>query len=183
MQATFVTSSLIDLSSGEGSAPKKREEVHRAWVTRALDVNDHEFQLYQLPMQQDIKDFSEHMALKRDHNKMALLSSSSSSVQKSTAARTKQQYHTDDANSSDDFYLSFPLMDADQPIENVDDADASTGITERKMWAYSDALGVKGKRKVRRQRLQQMIVRAKGAGILRPENGTDWSKWVPSSTI
>ena len=182
MQVTFVASSLIDLSSGEGSAPKKREEVHRAWVTRSLDKNDHEFQLYQLPTQQDIKEFSEHMALKRDHNKMALFSSSSSSsVRKSTATRTKQQYHSNDANSSDNMYLSFPLMDAESRIENVDDDEASIGITNRKMWAYSDALGVKGKRDVRRKRLQQMIVDAKGAGIPRPENGTDWSTWVPSS--
>ena len=182
-QRAFVASSLINLSSEEGSAPNKREEVHRAWVMRALDVNDNEFQLHQLPTQEDFKEFSEHIALKRDHSAMALLSSSSSSVKKSTATRTKQQYHTDDANSSDNFYLSFPLMDADQRIENVDDADSSTGITNRKMWAYSEALGVKGKRKVRRQRLQQMIVKAKGAGIPRPENGTDWSTWVASSTI
>jgi hypothetical protein len=134
VQATFVTSSLIDLSSGEGSAPKKREKVHRAWVMRVLDVNNNEFQMYQLPTQEDIKEFSEHMALKRDHSEMALLSSSSSSsVKKSTAARTKQQYHSNDAKSSDVMYLSFPLMDADQRIENVDDADASTGITNRKM--------------------------------------------------
>ena len=124
------------------------------------------------------------MALKRDHSEVALLSSSpSSSVREIRAARTKQQYHSNDAKSSDVSTCRFPLMDADQRIENVDDADASTGITNRKMWAYSDALGVKGKRKVRRQRLQQMIVRAKGAGIPRPENGTDWSTWVPSSTI
>jgi len=149
---------------------------------RVLDVNNNEFQMYQLPTQEDIKEFSEHMALKRDHSEMALLSSSSSSsVKKSTVARTKQQYHSNDAKSSDVMYLSFPLMDADQRIENVDDADASTGITNRKMWAYGDALGVKGKRKVRRQRLQQMVVDAKGAGIPRPENGTDWSTWVPSS--
>lgn len=124
------------------------------------------------------------MALKRDHSEVALLSSSpSSSVREIRAARTKQQYHSNDAKSSDVSTCRFPLMDADQRIENVDDADASTGITNRKMWAYSDALGVKGKRKVRWQRLQQMIVRAKGAGIPRPENGTDWSTWVASSTI
>jgi len=182
VQAEFVASSLINLSSEEVSALKKRDEVHRAWMTRALDINDNEFQMYQLPTQQDIKEFSEHMALKRDHNEMALLSSSSSSsVRKSTATRTKQQYHSNDANSSDDMYLSFPLMDADRRIENVDDDDASIGITNRKMWAYSGALGVEGKRDVRRKRLQQMIVDAKGAGIPRPENGTDWSTWVPSS--
>ena len=70
-----MASSLINLSSEEVSAPKKRDEVHRAWMTRALDINDNEFQMYQLPTQQDIKEFSEHMTLKRDHNEMALLSS------------------------------------------------------------------------------------------------------------
>ena len=40
-QRAFVASSLINLSSEEGSAPNKREEVHRAWVC----VNDNEFQI------------------------------------------------------------------------------------------------------------------------------------------
>ena len=40
-----MASSLINLSSEEVSALKKRDEVHRAWMTRALDINDNEFQM------------------------------------------------------------------------------------------------------------------------------------------
>ena len=82
-------------------------------------------------------------------------------------------FHSNDEKSSDINYLSFPLKDADKN-------DGTTGITNRRMMAYSTALNITGRSGKRRERLQSLIVSAKGAGIERPSN-IDWSTWIYQS--
>ena len=90
-----------------------------------------------------------------------------------------RQYHDHWINNNLQPYLSL-LRESSQGRKVVVDKTTGTtanGITNRRMMAYSVALGVTGKRKKRRQTLKALIVSAKGAGIERPTDTFDWNTW------
>ena len=88
--------------------------------------------------------------------------------------RKAKVYHSNDVKNDDPYYLVFPLKDASK--SNKDQGPGSkTGLTNRRMMAYSAALGVTGKIPRRREKLQAMILATDGVGIARPSSrGIHW---------
>lgn len=95
--------------------------------------------------------------------------------------RKAKVYHSNDVKNDDPYYLVFPLKDASK--SNKDQGPGSkTGLTNRRMMAYSAALGVTGKIARRREKLQAMILATNGVGIARPSSrGIDWTTWTYES--
>jgi len=179
-QRTFVVSSLVNLRRTDGTAKWKREAVQREWVTKAMDRNDDDFNLNGIPTEDEIKMFSQQMALDVDEIQLA------DSIKEKPLVRNKNTrkakvYHSNDAKNNDPYYLVFPLKDASK--SNKDQSTGSkTGITNRRMMAYSAALRVTGKIPKRREKLQTMIHATNGVGIARPSSsGIDWTTWTYES--
>ena len=179
-QCTFVVSSLVNLRGVAGTAKWKREQVQREWVTKAMDVNDDDFNLNGIPSEDEIRMFSQQIAVDVDEIQLA------DSIQEKPLVNNKNTrkakvYHSNDVKNDDPYYLVFPLKDASK--SNQDQGTGSTtGLTNRRMMAYSAALGVTGKIPRRREKLQAMILATDGVGIARPSSrGIDWTTWTYES--
>jgi len=167
-QCAFVATMLFNLSNVPSTVSDKRRRVQESWVACALDTNSDNFNLNGIPSESDIQHFSERTAQQREREQMAYAVDQDSNPIRSSVQQkaTKRQpvYYSNDAERNDRRYLTFPLTDA-------------TGISNRVMWAYSMALGIKGNKKKRRSKLEQMVRDANSAGIQRPELGPDGKDW------
>tara|TARA_B100000780_G_C21037741_1_gene416243 strand:- start:214 stop:729 length:516 start_codon:yes stop_codon:yes gene_type:complete len=171
---------LVNLRGVAGTAKWKREQVQREWVTKAMDVNDDDFNLNGIPSEDEIRMFSQQIAVDVDEIQLA------DSIQEKPLVNNKNTrkakvYHSNDVKNDDPYYLVFPLKDASK--SNQDQGTGSTtGLTNRRMMAYSAALGVTGKIPRRREKLQAMILATDGVGIARPSSrGIDWTTWTYES--
>lgn len=167
-QCAFVATKLFNLSGLPSTASDKRRHVQESWMACALDPNNDDFNLQGIPSESDIQHFSERTAQQRERGQIAYAVDQDSNPIRSSvqqkAPKRQPVYHSNDAKRSDRHYLTFPLTDA-------------KGISNRVMWAYSMALGIKGNKKKRRSKLEQMVRDANSAGIQRPELGPDGKDW------
>lgn len=171
-QTAFVIAQLINLRDAKGSAASKREQVQLEWCKKAMNANDGEFSIDKIPSVQEITRFSEEQGQTYTMLSLSNLVQGEIKIKVETKPKNYVLFHSNDAKKSDPNYLKFPLHDADKTTGTT-----ANGITNRRMMAYSVALGVKGKRNKRRQTLQAFIVTAKGAGIERPTDTFDWNTW------
>ena len=140
-------------------------------MTAALDPNNHIFPLNQVPNLPQIQQYSQQIALQRDQLQLAESVAVESGPPANWNSLNAKVYHSKDANSNSIYYLQFPLLNANKTTGGV------PGLTNRKMYAYSEALKITGTRDARRDKLKKMVLEAGVAGIPRPENGNDWSSW------
>ena len=145
-QIAFVIAQLINLRSAKGSAASKREQVQLAWCKKAMNANDEEFSLDKIPSVEEITRFSEEQGQTYTMLSLANLSEEDIKIKPETEPIKDVLFHSNDAKKSDPNYLKFPLHDADKTTGTT----ANGGITNRRMMAYSVALGVTGKRNKRR---------------------------------
>jgi hypothetical protein len=168
-QTAFVVASLVNLRSTNGTAASKRLQVQFEWCQRAMDPNNEFFSMDKIPMVEEIRLFSEAQGQNYEQLSVSASVQHDTKVKQETKPRPYVLFHSNDEKSSDINYLLFPLKDADK-------REGTTGITNRRMMAYSTALNVTGRSAKRREKLQDLIVSAKGEGIERPGD-IDWSTW------
>jgi hypothetical protein len=168
-QTAFVVASLVNLRNTGGTAASKHLQVQTEWCQKAMDANNEFFSMDKIPMVEEIRLFSEAQGQNYEQLSVSASVQHDTKVKQETKPRPYVLFHSNDEKSSDINYLSFPLKDADK-------IDGTTGITNRRMMAYSTALSVTGRVAKRREKLQNLIVSAKGAGIERPGD-IDWSTW------
>ena len=142
-----------------------------------MDLNNEYFTMDKIPTVEEIRLFSEAQGQNYDRLSVSASVQIKTKVKQENPPQPYVLFHSNDEKSSDINYLSFPLKDADKVHKS---GGVTTGITNRRMMAYSTALNITGRSSKRRERLQSLIVSAKGAGIERPSN-IDWSTWIYQS--